>query len=101
MALNNAVMTNEALKAIMDEYTTRVKCIKCACRTILLNCNYHNNVFTVDQIKYKTVGMIDYFEIPQYNTATGGTCLSVIPTETVGEIIVADNERDPIDVYHI
>ena len=101
MALNNASMTNEALKAILDEYTTRVKCIKCACHTLFLNCNYQNNFFTIDQIKYKTVGMIDYFEVPQFNPATGGTCLSVIPTETVGEIIVTDNEKDPIDVYHI
>ena len=101
MALNNGVMTNEALKAILDEYTTRVKCIKCACHTVFLNCRYSNNYFTVDQITYKTVGMIDYFEVPQYNTATGGTYLSVIPTESVGEVIVTDNENDPIDTYHI
>lgn len=101
MALNNGVMTNEALKAILDEYTTRVKCIKCACRTLILNSKFYNNEFTVDQIKYKTVGMIDYFEIPQYNTATGKTCLSVIPTESIGEIIVTDDEHDPIDIYRL
>lgn len=101
MALNNAVMTNEALKAILDEYTTRVKCIKCACRTLILNCKFNHNDFTVDQIAYKTVGMVDYFEIPQFNTATGKTCLSIIPTESVGEVIVTDNENDPIDVYRL
>lgn len=101
MALNNGVMTNEALKAILDEYTTRVKCIKCACRTLILNSKFYNNEFTVDQIKYKTVGMIDYFEIPQYNTATGKTCLSIIPTESIGEIIVTDDEHDPIDIYRL
>lgn len=101
MALNNAVMTNEAFQAIIDEYGDRIKCIKCACKTLFFNMPLTNNQFTIDQIKMKTVGMIDYFEVPQFNTANGKTYTSVIPTESIGEVIVADSPNDPIDIYRI
>ena len=76
---NAGSMTRECLEAIFTEYGDRIKVIKCNPYTIFVNTPIAHNTFTLNDIKFKTVGIVDYMEVKQYNTMNGGFMTVIIP----------------------
>lgn len=98
---NAGAMTNECLQGIFDTYGNKIKCIKCASSIIFLNTKLKDNTFTLADISLETIGIVDFMKVRQYNPASRGYYYKIIPTETIGEIFVTENENDPIDIFHI
>ena len=94
------MMNNDVLKAILNEYGTKVRAIRCNNVFIQLNQSTQNiKAITADDIKYKTYGDTDFIIVPIWDSHHQRYFDSIIKTDQVEVIGCVRNDSDVLDIY--
>ena len=99
--LNEHSMTYAALKEILDEFGERVKYIKTENNTVALNQQIIGYPFmlTNSDIEHETYDGYDFIKVKAYDPFTRKIYYSLIRTNDIRTVIVADKATDILDGF--
>ena len=97
-------MTNNDVKAILDEYGKRVKCLCFEHKSVVMNQPLYQQPILIiknEDVKFKTVGETEYIIVPSFEGMYNNKTTLIMPTDRLVKIVITDVETDRIDVYNI
>lgn len=98
--------SNAAVKAMLDKYGARVKCLQFETHQVFMNFPKSarmqpNMGITNDQVKFETFGGEDFIVVPSLESKYNNPVELILPIERLVKVVVAEKETDFVDPYCI
>lgn len=92
----------DALTAVIERYSNKLRFIKTAYTLIAVNAQYDNMPYiTTDKLTTFDAGGYDMLELKSFDSTTRCTYTSVIRVEDIIDFVIVENETDRINPFQL